>query len=93
MVGVQVLSDGVDPYACVYPTASFTGLCTENGPHPLGGEVASSRSRGLGPTFGHPGFGLMALPRVRPVRACTDGMAYARKERKVCVCVGVCVCH
>ena len=43
---------------------------------------------------GHPGFGRMALPRVRPVRACTGGTASARKERKsarVCACGCVCV--
>ena len=63
------------------------GIFVQSGSHPLGGEVAISRPRGLGPTFGHPGFGRMALPRVRPVRACTGGTASARKEKKVCVCV------
>ena len=40
---------------------------------------------GRGPFFGHPGVDQMVCPRVRPVRACTDGTVCARKEKSVIV--------
>ena len=84
---VQPLRYGSLPYVlvtlCLAPWAFFV----QSGSRPLGGEVAISRPRGLGPTSGHPGFGRMALPRVRPVRACTGGTESARKERKESVSV------
>ena len=83
---------GLTLWFCTVPMFLST-LCmapwalVQSGSHPLGGEVANSRPRGLGPIFGHPGFGRMALPRVRPVRARTDGVAWARKEKSVWGCV------
>ena len=75
------------PYVVMVPWARV-----QSGSHPLGGEVATSRPRWLGPTFGHPGLGHMVYPRVRPVRALTVEWYALGKKKKVCVCVCVCMC-
>ena len=70
-----------------YPMHGTLGTsCIERllSPRGSGGHFEAPHRRG--PTSGHPGFGHMVNPRVRPVRALTDGVACARKE-KVSVCV------
>ena len=79
----------VQPYGMVY----LPYVCLPYG-HLLYRAAHVPRGRGghfeapqAGVHSGHPGFGRMALPRVRPVRACTGGTVSARKERKVCALV------
>ena len=93
-MGTMVCSmDGCRFGGVQYPMHGTLGTsCIERllSPRGSGGHFEAPHRRG--PTSGHPGFGHMVNPRVRPVRALTvEWKALGKKEKK-CVCVCVCVC-